>query len=74
MTAINVAHIAISSVNHVIDTVLGVFQTVGQTFHAAQQMRANYMVAEHLVGKAGYEGMTHGEIAVKLNRELVRSL
>lgn len=74
MTTLNVQTTALTSLAHFGESVIEVFRSIGRGIFAAQQLRANYLVSEHLVGTAAYKGMTQHEIAAQLNQAVIRSL
>lgn len=74
MTTLNAQPSLFATVAQFGESVTDVFRSIGRGLLAAQQLRANYLVSEHLVGTAEYKGMTQHQIAAQLNQAIIRSL
>ena len=74
MTTLNAQPSLFGTLSHAGESVTEIFRSIGRGLLAAQQLRANYLVSEHLVGTAEYKGMTQHQIAAQLNQAVIRSL
>ena len=74
MTTLNIQTTALTSLAHFGESVIYAIRGIGRGIFVAQQLRANYLVSEHLVGTAAYKGMMQHEIAAQLNQSVFRTL